>query len=161
MATARSVGHRGHVWYHGILAMWSLIKNVSRVALIYRYRFVILRCALCFFIFAVMELLFDKWQLVITQLEISTQSTILVLYSLAQLLLLLVVIISLTRSNKLESKTHLRKRNTDTTPLQRSPLKGDSHEPPKEHRDQLEQFLDTKQYPDLNIFQHDKTTKTK
>ena len=143
------------IWYYGNLVMWSLIKNVSRITLIYHYRWLIARCFICFAIFAVIELLFTRWQMVIEKLDTSTQSTILGIYSLIQLILLVLVIFSLTRtmSDKSQSSVNKQPNNSASgSPPIRSRNTAKSSHNPSDKVNQLDEFLDTKQYPDLSQF---------
>lgn len=133
---------------------------MGKLALVYRYRLELLRCLMCFAIFAVIELVFNKWSSLIAQLSVEKQTVILAIYSVTQLALLVIVILALTRPGLLQRK----KLSSTVTPRVRQSSSQMAKEKKAMHssanteetidklqRSKIDALLNTDEYPDLNL----------
>lgn len=133
---------------------------MGKLALVYRYRLELLRCLMCFAIFAVIELVFNKWSSLIVQLSVEKQTVILAIYSVTQLALLVIVILALTRPRLLQRK----KLSSAITPRVRQTSSKIATEKKAMHssantketidnlqRSKIDALLNTDKYPDLNL----------
>jgi hypothetical protein len=115
---------------------------------------------MCFAIFAVIELVFNKWSSLIAQLSVEKQTVILAIYSVTQLALLVIVILALTRPRLLQRK----KLYSAVTPrtrqssLQMATEKKAMHSTANTEeildnvqRSKIDALLNTDEYPDLNL----------
>ncbi len=151
MEAAWRVNRCSLVRHYGHLIMWTMFKSMGRMALLYRYRTVILRCVLCFTIFAVIELVFMKWESLIQQLSFDTQMMILTGYSISQLVLLIIVILSFTRPQWSPSRAPESRPRKQQRASQTEAVHSLSHQVKTDDKvnSKIDALLDTERYPDL------------
>ena len=150
METAWRINNRGVIRDHGGIVMFKALVSAGRMALIYRYRRVLLRALLCFSIFAVIELIFQKWQLLIQQLSLTTQTTILISYTICQLFLLVMVILNFSRSDVMARKDNTASKTKPCVDKEKQfDLPTDLSPCQHNYSSKIDRLLDIEQFPEL------------